>query len=296
MNEGALDQVIDAWMDLGPTSAPDRVVEAARLETQSTSQTAGLRGWPPRRFLHMSTTLRWGAAAVVIAALALAGITYFGGRNVGISNPTPTVSPSRAPSPSATPVVNGALPAADGIPEGSYIIGDPFPVEMGLRIGSGWSMWGGPFDSQVGAIYEGSPDDHGIIFVIVNNVYADACDPGAGAMTPELGPTVDDLATALADQAGTESSDPVPVTIDGHDGLYLDYSYPGGECAHLTRWPTSAGDRLALTGERDQVWILDVDGTRLVVDAFSFPGTTDEDLAEMREMVEGLDLPPLAGG
>ena len=282
-------RVVRSWLQTDEHESADRVLDAVLDRLDATPQRRAT-WWPARRTPPMNKFVAFAIAAAAAVVAVLVGAQLLGRSNVGTDAPTDTASPS------TSPVVNGALPAADAIPEGSYVIGDPFPVEMGLQIGSGWSMWGGPFDSQVGAIYEGSPDDHGIIFVIVNNVYADACDPGAGAMTPELGPTVDDLATALATQAGTESSDPVPVTIDGHDGLYLDYSYPGDECAHLTRWPTSAGDRLALSGERDQVWILDVDGTRLVVDAFSFPGTSDEDLAEMREMIENLDLPPLAGG
>jgi hypothetical protein len=282
-------RVVRSWLQTDEHESADRVLDAVLDRLDATPQRRAT-WWPARRIPTMNKFVAYAIAAAAVVVVVLVGAQLFGRSNVGAPAPTETASPS------PSPVVNGALPAADAIPEGSYVIADPFRVEMGLQIGPGWSMWGGPFDSQVGAIYEGSPDDHGIIFVIVNNVYSDACDPGAGAMTPQLGPTVDDLAAALATQAGTESSDPVPVTIDGHDGLYLDYTYPGGECAHLTRWPTSAGDRLALTGERDQVWILDVDGTRLVLDAFSFPGTTDEDLAEMREMIENLDLPPLAGG
>ena len=53
-----------------------------------------------------------------------------------------------------------------------------------------------------------------------------------------------------------------------------------------------AGQREALVGERDQVWILDVEGTRLVIDAASFEGTSEADVAEMRMIVESLTIEP----
>ena len=40
MNDRNFDQLLDAWMDLGPTAAPDRVADAARLEARTTRQTA----------------------------------------------------------------------------------------------------------------------------------------------------------------------------------------------------------------------------------------------------------------
>jgi hypothetical protein len=118
-----------------------------------------------------------------------------------------------------------------------------------------------------------------------------------GTLDPPLGPSVDDLATALANQTSTESTDPVAVSIEGYEGLFLDYHNTGDECGTVIRWPTSGGgDRVGLVGERDQVWILDVDGVRLVIDAFSFGATEQADLDEMRALIEGLDLGPAAGG
>jgi hypothetical protein len=108
-------------------------------------------------------------------------------------------------------------------------------------------------------------------------------------MDPPVGPEPIDLAEALAGQTGTESTDPEPVEIGGFSGVYLDYRNTGeGDCGNMTRWP----GREALVGERDQVWILDVDGTRLVIDAASFEGTSEADIEEMRTIVEGLVIQP----
>ena len=67
MNDRNLDQLLDAWMDLGPNAAPARVAEAARLEARTTRQSAIPVEWRPLRFPEMNNTakLALGAAAVV---------------------------------------------------------------------------------------------------------------------------------------------------------------------------------------------------------------------------------------
>jgi len=98
MNDRNIDQLLDAWMDLGPSVAPARVAEAARLEARSTRQTATRLWWPPRRFPEMNNTakLALGAAAVMVAALIgfgiLGGTGNIGGPDVGTDEPTPGAS------------------------------------------------------------------------------------------------------------------------------------------------------------------------------------------------------------
>ena len=40
MNDRNFDQLLNAWMDLGPTTAPERVADAARLEAADHAPTA----------------------------------------------------------------------------------------------------------------------------------------------------------------------------------------------------------------------------------------------------------------
>ena len=240
----------------------------------------------------MSSPLRWGAAAAIVAAVLIGAIVVYGNGGIGIGSSTPSPSASRTVAPSPTPVESGSLPQAGFVIQGSYEIADPFQVQLGLEIGPGWSMWSSGVLSETVALYKTSPDPPSglaIGFLIVHNVLADPCDPTAGELDPPTGPAPIDLAEALASQTGTESTDPVPVEIDGYSGVFLDYRNTGdGECGNMQRWP----GRDALVGERDQVWILDVDGTRLVIDAASFEGTSEEDIAEMRTMVESLTIEP----
>ena len=89
------------------------------------------------------------------------------------------------------------------------------------------------------------------------------------------------------------ASTPTDVEISGFSGKHIAFSFETqGACVQLSRWPTDQGDRLAIPLEADELWILDVDGTRWVIDLFSFPTTTPADIAEARAIVEGLVLSP----
>jgi hypothetical protein len=88
-----------AWLELGPTDAPDRVVEAALLEIDQTSQERDFR--VPWRLPIMNSRLGLVAATLVVAVAA--GLIYLNlpgrnGNDIGASSPTPTLAaPTSAP-------------------------------------------------------------------------------------------------------------------------------------------------------------------------------------------------------
>jgi TolB protein len=86
-----------AFLELGPTDAPDRVVEAALLEIDRTSQERVL--WIPWRLPTMTPRLGLAATALVGAvALGLIYLNLPGRGSVGAPGPTPTL-----PAPTSTP-------------------------------------------------------------------------------------------------------------------------------------------------------------------------------------------------
>ena len=287
-------RIVRSWLRTDEYESADRVLDAVLDQLDTTPQRRAT-WWPARRLPEMNTFAKFGVAAAVVAVAAILGFNYLIASNVGgpdLEGPTPSPSASPTVSPLPTPVVSGSLPQSGSVIQGSYTIADPFPVQLGLDIGPGWTMWSSGVLADVVAVYKGSPDPPeglAIGLLIVDNVHADPCDPSAGEMDPPVGSAPMDLAEALAAQTGTESTDPVPVEIDGYGGVFLDYRNTGdGECGSMQRWP----GRDALVGERDQVWILDVEGTRLVIDAASFEGTSEEDIAEMRSIVESIQIEP----
>jgi hypothetical protein len=107
------------------------------------------------------------------------------------------------------------------------------------------------------------------------------------------GPSVEDLADALVAQKGAVTSKPVPVTVDGHQGLYLTYQVGKGidvakcEAQAFDIFSTGPGAwYLETARERAAIWILEVDGERLVLSWVAFPGVTGAQTREMTDMVD----------
>jgi hypothetical protein len=137
----------------------------------------------------------------------------------------------------------------------------------------------------------------GVLFMILDDT-SEEC--GLPTGTP-YGPTVDDLVRYLADQPKTvraseegrwtkvsiDISENRDVTLDGYRGAYLEYetAVRGPEatpCPGPGGWPLWWMDR------HSQVWILDVDGVRLVIDAYSPAASSGSVRAELRRAVESI--------
>jgi hypothetical protein len=136
---------------------------------------------------------------------------------------------------------------------------------------------------------------HAMGFVTATRVPPDPCvsqgpDKFDAAVNP--GPSVKDLARALVAQTGAETSEPVPVTVGGHDGLYLTYQVAKGvdvlACQERVFDIFSTGPGswwLEASRERAAIWILDVDGDRVVLAWVAVPGVTQAQMREMTRMV-----------
>jgi Tol biopolymer transport system component len=97
-----------AWLELGPVDAPDRVVEAALLEIDQTSQERDFR--VPWRTPTMNSPLRLAAAALVgVVALGLVYVNLPRQNDVGAPSATPTL-PAPTSTPRSTPPDYTTLP------------------------------------------------------------------------------------------------------------------------------------------------------------------------------------------
>ena len=136
---------------------------------------------------------------------------------------------------------------------------------------------------------------HAMGFQTAQRVPPDPCGSGKYSKFDTMldpGPSVQDLAAALTAQKGAVTSDPVPVALDGHHGLYLTYQVGKGmdvekcEAHAFDIFSTGPGAwYLETARERAAIWILDVDGERLVLAWVAFPGVTRAQMREMTRMV-----------
>jgi hypothetical protein len=283
MNDRNLEQLLDAWLDAGPTVAPGRVTEAARLEIRFTRQPAALRGWLPRRFPIMSNTMRIALATAAVAVAALLGYSYFVAPNIGspgLDDPTPTPTP--------TPVLFDLLDDGNEVAPGTYLITEIEPFRITVTVPEGWQnvrvpglVWG------EGAV---------LGFWNVDNMYADPCTPASGLLDPAPGPTVDDLVAAFNRVPGVVLSTPTDVTVDGFAGKQTDLRFGGSDScigADPVQWPIgSAGDAkpAPAPGEVERMWIVDVNGDRLLIATSDTTGATDEVRAELDAIFESIQI------
>jgi hypothetical protein len=79
-----------AWLEPGPTTAPDRVVEAALLAIEQTNQERDLG--IPWRLPTMNSIMRL-AAVLVVGAIAIGGALFIRGQGSSVGTPgtTPTI-------------------------------------------------------------------------------------------------------------------------------------------------------------------------------------------------------------
>ena len=121
---------------------------------------------------------------------------------------------------------------------------------------------------------------------------------------PPVGPTVDDLVAAWANVPDFAATAAVDVTVDGYAGKQIEFTVPdynhermqGRSVPDRTVRPLVApGDACSrLLGARPQPalqqWILDVDGTRLVITAVYFPNTSPQDRAALDEILASIQI------
>ncbi len=126
----------------------------------------------------------------------------------------------------------------------------------------------------------------------VDRVYANACKT---ISSTRVGSTTEALATALVAQKRTTTTKPVPVSIDGHDGLYLELTTaPDVSLDNCT--PDDAfyiWDTYGVGGVRgesepvvDRYWILDVFGQRVVLLTSVPPDAATATVEQLTSMVE----------
>jgi hypothetical protein len=247
----------------------------------------------------------YGGLLTVALVVALAGCACTPGTTDTAASPPTAIS-----EPSPTPGIQDIMELPDFAPlePGTYFIDPDDDSSTHLRVVyevpvEGWSMW-------IGAA-KFSDDGHvGVSITTVTNLVREGCRDHSLA-DPPVGPSVDDLATALADLAPFRvTSPPKDVTVHGYSGKHLELTVPhlpvkgrgddrrftGCMEGNLQSWigTPAFGAYYGYTGPgyTEEFWILDVEGSRLVIAAERSPGSPRKDLGEQRAILESIRIEP----
>ena len=228
-----------------------------------------------------------------------------------------TTDPSSTPTvldltPTIMDILAGKAEPFTDLEPGTYAIDPDLDPSTPLRVtweipAEGWKSW-------IGA---GKPSDAGWVSVsitTVSNLVTHGCRDHSWA-DPPVGPSVEDLATSLADLAPFHvASPPEDVSIGGYSGTHLELTVPDlpvegagidtrfTNCAegNLKSWVAAidAGEEgdafygYTGPGYHEEFWILDVEGTRLMIAAGRSPGSPSEDLEELRTILDSIRIEP----
>ena len=223
---------------------------------------------------------------------------------------SPTTDPVR-PSSTSAPQDIWSFEPWSPIEAGTYFIDPDLDPSTPLRVVyevpvEGWSMW-------IGAVRFQDDGGHvGVSITTVKNLVTDGCSDHSWA-EPPVGPSVVDLAEALATLAPFEvTTPPEDVTIYGYSGkhLVLTVPEPPGDVAgdpaftgcvgrQLKSWvapfDTEPGDAYygyTGPGYTEEFWILDVQGTRLMIAAETSSGASETDVAERKAILDTIRIEP----
>lgn len=279
-------RIVRSWMDEGVTQLPDRVLDAVLDQLPATPQRRA--AWPTAwRFPVMSTIAKFGAAAIIVAAAVMLGYTYLTSPDVGsggIDDPTPA--------PSAD--TGSALEA------GRYSVEPGIAATVSVEVPAGWSAvdaWA--FSGPIG---HEAPAGMGIRFYTVDNLVSNPSSLGDGPLDPPVGPTVDDLMQAIVAQSAWTSSSPRETIIGGYPAQHVQITVPddatldtrGREGDAFYLFLDGAGGQIFgwAIGQSFDVYAVDVNGERLVLDALHFPGTSEADLEALQAVVDSIRIEP----
>ena len=253
--------------------------------------------------------------SLAVALLLAVGACARGPEAADPTIPSPTTDASHTPTvldltPTILDILAGEAEPFTDLEPGTYSIDPDLDPSTSLQVTfdvpvEGWSMW-------IGAVKSADDGHVAVSITTVTNLVSDGCRDHSRA-DPPVGPSVTDLAAALADLAPFRvTSPPKDVTIYGYSGKYLELTVPdlpvegegddrrftGCVDGNLKSWvaaiDTEPGDAFYgyEGGLTEEFWILDVDGTRLVIEANRSPASPRKDVAEMRAILDSIQIEP----
>lgn len=250
-------------------------------------------------------TIRIAARLTVVAmAVALAGCSAGGSATsaaTATASATPSAATGESSSPAASPTDAGPprIRSSGEIEPGEYLVASSLwsAVPYTLTMPAGWVAENGGR-----TISKHADEDRELSLnpFVLDEIYGDTC--GSEEQPVAIGPTVDDLVSALQAQIGPAKSAPVEVDFGGHPGVRIDVTVPPqldiAACRlqgfGLQLWLDMYDDKyqVLLTDGTVSVYMADVDATRFVLTTQLRVGSDPAEIAEMEAIVASIRFDP----
>jgi len=236
-------------------------------------------------------------AIAAIAMISLAACSSGASDNPTVADTSDTVADTSEPTPSTTvPPTTTEATATVGPGSGTgYFVGSAPEVPVTFTMPAGWES-DGPFVSKSDA-----EPTRGLVFMDVSNLYTDGCQ--WELVDPPPGPTVDDLASAYANLPELGATPARDVTVDGFEGKEIQMTIPDyneNECKDgrfgiFQIRGISVGDAAPhlwaqAPKQQNKLWILGVDGTRLVILAGYPPNISAQDRTDLDGILNTIQI------
>lgn len=227
---------------------------------------------------------RWRGPLIGIAAAAVAlmvGVIYI------YTNRDPVL----APAPNATELT--AAMDLQPITPGAYFAdtdGNEETATRGTFVIEG-NEWLG-FQSGVLKDPEDDNISVGLMVLEVDRVWEAPCDSSA---TLAAGTTAAELADQFATNGFSIREAMAPVNAFGHDGHHVILEVPAGctgDAFKVWGGPTFGERHYQFAGQIVEYWFLDVEGNPVMVEASWFPESSEDDVAELRAVLDTLVITP----
>jgi hypothetical protein len=235
--------------------------------------------------------------AVLVAVLVITGCTT--GQGVGSGTPAPasllSSPPTAAPTQAATPAPTASPAYQEGpLAAGPFVL-TPFEtapyagIRVTMTVPDGWAA--APISSLwLAKENNGPPDGAGLVFTTGGEVLSDPCLDGQDSYI-RIGPTVADFVDAVATHPLLDTTPPVDIELAGYSGKYFDLQVPADismcDVYRPWEWLYAQGP-----SHRWHVWVLDVDGLRVVVQSTDYAGTSAQRQAELKAIVASIRFGP----
>ena len=218
------------------------------------------------------------------------GLCLMGGCTSTVEDGTPTIGSATSPSESTTaPALRDVFDGSGMVEPGVYWV-NRFATPIELTVPKFWYRY-----SSFALNGDG---DSFVAFFDISHVPTDACRWEESKTA--IGPTVQDVVTALTTQQNTVATTPEPRDLDGHPGVYLEVHQPANldvqncDVQSAVGWFDRVGNEVPTVGPNgfNAIWAVDLgDGQRVVITWGSYQPLSDKQRAVVQSIVESLTIP-----